>query len=1312
MDVKSLMMVMGVAITLEGFARILPETLVVSQCEFYPLREQPRGYLGRYADQPLFVDPDLPTDPDREGIPAHPTWGSFHSQADWEAAQQLGKDYGLDGFSFFPAEHRARYWKAIEESRVADFLSVPVVTFMLRRLDEDVDAIGRAINSRGGYRFNGKTLLLSYWTDRVNAPDQLDKKLAMAREKFGDRFLFITDITALSQVDEYLQTGSFSAETTARRKQKLRDYLRVSDGIYIGDTFSLIRFDRGDRVFDGQLYGTIVKEMQDVLDEPEFRGKKLLALSALMAHENATIQFWTPRANGLRTLIESMETAIAAEPDVLVLPEWDEFNENTSFCPTLYNGLTTKRVVRNLLARLRRQPLSKLSGDDSSRPNLIVSYRKTVAPGERLFVDVLNVPDGSRSGELECRIEFVGDTGKVLADFPYRVIREDALESVRFESASEELSQRARTLDVRLMWRKGSRSGSIMRGLHHIDLLPGSAWNLREVRQAIRDLAPLEKSKVCYSNGVISAELSCAEPIRYAMVTGNGWIQRVVGRDDSPAARFIEDDESAVFKIDGYSFTRIDGDFAYRVEGSAESEWYDWKGVVTGNVFKVDWVYSVGEPVYLKIRKEDMKNATLAFDFPNVSQRKVSLQKAFDEGAFVVGVEKRAQISVVRLARQSRYPSALNKNECVFSFHTDRDCKSMSYNVQVVTMTGKTWRSQAFVDEEDCGRATMKVYSTLTDSVTDVKLPAARVPFAAYDFSDRAGLYVPVSEGYRRLATTLGGPCSIVSLWNRCSSSRNDVPEGVKLACLTNPVPLRLTDDDGYRELVFDGVDDYITFPWEILPRGAGFRISFDVLPEETEGRVALFASKNLFSLWMECGELKVRYSTGQSQGTGVFLKKGLWNLIQVGYDCERLTFDVDGARASVDAVAPAAMTSSLIFGLPNKSDIKPFRGRLRNLVFDHATRREPKPENVPELMRFADGKAVKTLTDWTRRREEIRETFRKNVYGRRPEGRPRSLSFERLGTDVTSMGGKAIRKRVRISWSGPCGWCSFPVTAFIPVRTSPCPAFLLVCNRNPSKNIDPDRRERTEFWPAEEIVGRGYAAVAFWNGDVAVDDKNAAMTNGVFSCYRKSGNRNSDDWGSISAWGWAASRVLDWLEAEPTVDASHVAVVGHSRGGKTALWCAAEDERFAMACVNDSGCSGAKLNHIDLPLSEDIRTITEFFPHWFCRNYAAYAGRDRKLPFDQHEVLSLLAPRLLCVASATKDFWAGQRGEYWSALLASPAWELYGKRGLVSAAFPVADCPQQDGCVSYHMRTGVHTLTKQDWNWFMDFADKHGWCP
>ena len=371
-----------------------------------------------------------------------------------------------------------------------------------------------------------------------------------------------------------------------------------------------------------------------------------------------------------------------------------------------------------------------------------------------------------------------------------------------------------------------------------------------------------------------------------------------------------------------------------------------------------------------------------------------------------------------------------------------------------------------------------------------------------------------------------------------------------------------------------------------------------------------------------------------------------------------------------------------------------------------------PEPKDVPELMTTFKGEKVTTREQWKKvRAPELLAEFTREEYGRRPVERPKTLSFAAAEPDAVMMDGKAIRKRVRVSYGGKYGTNEFTFTAFIPRQEQPAPAFILICNRSAAENIDPTREKKSDFWPAEQIVARGYAAIAFWNGDIA-PDCNRGLSEGVFAVFGDTSrpDRPKDAWGVLSAWAWGASRVMDWIETEPLLDAKHVAVVGHSRGGKTALVAGVYDKRFAMACSNDSGCSGAKLNHIDLPRSEHLADIVTTFPYWFCRNYVRHVNAEKSWRVDQHGFVALIAPRLVCIASATGDAWAGPEGEYASGALASPAWELYGKKGLVSNGFPPPETPLQEGCISYHLRTGKHNLTPYDWKVYMDFADRHGW--
>ena len=210
------------------------------------------------------------------------------------------------------------------------------------------------------------------------------------------------------------------------------------------------------------------------------------------------------------------------------------------------------------------------------------------------------------------------------------------------------------------------------------------------------------------------------------------------------------------------------------------------------------------------------------------------------------------------------------------------------------------------------------------------------------------------------------------------------------------------------------------------------------------------------------------------------------------------------------------------------------------------------------------------------------------------------------------------------------------------------------------------------EYMPSEELADGGFAVFSFGYEDVTKDNRD--FSDGLAALF-PAGSRNGNAPGKIALWAWAALRVMDYLQTREDVDLKNVAVVGHSRLGKTALLAAASDERFAFAISNDSGCSGAAVTRGKE--RGTVADITKMFPYWFCENYKAYAGREEEMPFDQHFLLALIAPRKLYVSSAQEDQWADPPAELAGCRAASPVYGLYGLGGLVCGE----ESPRQMRC-------------------------------
>ncbi|MCK4627613.1 MAG: hypothetical protein KAT56_01345, partial [Sedimentisphaerales bacterium] len=348
--------------------------------------------------------------------------------------------------------------------------------------------------------------------------------------------------------------------------------------------------------------------------------------------------------------------------------------------------------------------------------------------------------------------------------------------------------------------------------------------------------------------------------------------------------------------------------------------------------------------------------------------------------------------------------------------------------------------------------------------------------------------------------------------------------------------------------------------------------------------------------------------------------------------------------------------------------------------VSDAATRSRPDtiyyerkvPEyTLPNPLVMANGTKVVSTKMWrTKRRPEILELFRKYVYGRAPINRPKGMTFKVFDLDRKALNGLAVRRQVTVNFTGKPDGPSMDILIYLPAAAKkPVPTFVFL-NFYGNHTIHPDpaiklssgwipKRGRgvidhraTEksrgrnYARLERILARGYGLATIYCGDLD-PDVHDGFQNGVHPVFDNliDGKRSPDAWATIDAWAWGLSRAMDYFESDDEIDHKHIAVLGHSRLGKTSLWAGASDERFALVISNNSGCGGAALSKRQF--GETVKRINTNFPHWFCDNFKKFNGKENLLPVDQHLLIALMAPRPVYVASADKDLWADPRGEF-----------------------------------------------------------------
>ena len=345
----------------------------------------------------------------------------------------------------------------------------------------------------------------------------------------------------------------------------------------------------------------------------------------------------------------------------------------------------------------------------------------------------------------------------------------------------------------------------------------------------------------------------------------------------------------------------------------------------------------------------------------------------------------------------------------------------------------------------------------------------------------------------------------------------------------------------------------------------------------------------------------------------------------------------------------------------------------------------------LPDVLTLTDGRIVDSQLSWSERREEILELLCSEIYGVSPPP-PQKVTAVTEKFNDNAFAGKAVHSLIHIKFDTPKGEFSFPINLIVPKKIANAPLFLHITFRPDIPDI---------YYPIEEIIDGGFATASFCYSDVASDfDDN--FIEGIAGMYR--GNRRApDEWGKISMWAWAAMRVMDYLQTLDTIDKGRIAVIGHSRLGKTALWCAAQDERFVMGISNNSGCLGAAISRGKT--GEQVKDVTDRFGYWFCDNYKKYIDNEKDIPFDQHFLIGAIAPRYVYVASATNDTWADPKSEFLGCAAASKVYEALGLKGLVSPdEYPQGGTKLNKGGIAYHLRDGTHFLSRYDWQCFMEY--------
>lgn len=385
------------------------------------------------------------------------------------------------------------------------------------------------------------------------------------------------------------------------------------------------------------------------------------------------------------------------------------------------------------------------------------------------------------------------------------------------------------------------------------------------------------------------------------------------------------------------------------------------------------------------------------------------------------------------------------------------------------------------------------------------------------------------------------------------------------------------------------------------------------------------------------------------------------------------------------------------------------------------------RPYTLPDPLVMASGEAVRDARAWVeRRRPEVLRLYETEVFGRVPADAPQ-VAWEAIDSDVPAMFGTAgVAKRLVGRVGDRPDGLRINVSLTLPARAAgPVPVILCLnffgangtgrggATTNPARGrAGATTRPATAPAfrggdPVADILARGWGYATVGYADIQPDRANS-FTSGVIGLTLAPGQAAPapDEWGTISAWAWGVSRIIDYLETDRAVDAKRVAVMGHSRLGKTVLWAAARDPRVAAVFSSCSGEMGAALSRRDW--GETVDDMAQNFPWQFCGNFQKYAGHWDQMPVDAHLLIALCAPRPVFISGGTGDQWADPKGEFLAAVAAGPVYRLLGAKDLGTTELPPLDTPLIDGDLGFVYHTGGHVATPADWRAFLEFAGRH----
>lgn len=933
---------------------------------------------------------------DRPLFASRMTWDngpSDYKSASFAKTFELYKSYGLDGFATFAWPHEyQRTMKVLFDTAAAMKLNPQDFHLMLEEttnsayLNIEPNTWDLINNNPYYFRIDGKSVITSYVMDQMT-PEQIQAAIQPLRQSSGGKLLFLPMIHFIHLTDGNdkpiyigdiadmyrMHNGSLPASLLKRMIAYLQSYAQVSDGLYIGPI--AVNPDRTtDKDFSANVLYPIFKS---VLAEPQYNGKKLLAAQAVVGYTNF-VGAQSHSRDGTKTLRTSFDLAEQFHPDLLIGTEWDELNEDTGFQPQVAKPMSSQRIVKYYMSRFRNQTPTPDPGDDLSLPNLIISQRRQILPGETLDVELLNVPDTAKGLPYTVELELLDEKDTVIYHSAPISFNTAQLHDKTFYLPSENFKD-SQALRPRLTINYRGKKRVLGVGLPFTVLRATTAWDQTYFCTPIRNVLQPAKADVNFAlaqkeiaPGVstvnVSTDVHSPEKIATAEVVQDS---RVVFAYEPQDEYLQQDADRRLLKLSwmyvhnpprlsvkfnvtlknapsALTFTQPPGTSVNtiipNVKATASPAFTDspfnWKE----NQFSgpADWW---DHSRLISITQEDLANAVLEVEGTRIDGAdkgqpfswQIPLKDLGNYGMVSKVFDDGLMFSVEMQYRPTKMPLPVDATSLNFSRSVVADDPNGVLAMRFVTEDGKVYWSKPFAVDSMPSVKTVPVYvySSNAKKGIELQMPADRVPDIKYDFTPRWGNILHTDAG-REFYGHAGGFLSVATAFTGAESSAYSLPFSLYSNKIfkgaDRPAPQWVQTEDGRWALNFDGEHgNFLALPESVIPQRAGFTLSFDIKPEEVKPDQVLFANEaysyGTFNLSVKDGKFQFYFTrrTPDNPALGAWSQKyfqtniplypGKWQKVVFSYDESKLTLSANGQTESFPFEGIGLYLQSSVFG-------------------------------------------------------------------------------------------------------------------------------------------------------------------------------------------------------------------------------------------------------------------------------------------------------------------------------------------------------------------------------------------------------------